>query len=167
MKHRILAGLLWWFLFTGPAQAHGWDLGVSAEFVDAVDAPYLEDGIGFHLGYEFIDTDNLRLGVQMHYIDGSSRAEDLYFADEMSFSSLAGFVTLRPRGLPLFVKLGRARVEYTTLFERRQASGLAWGAGLAFGDDYWRLHVLDYERYELDGIAFNTFSVTLTIILVP
>ncbi|HEB59531.1 MAG TPA: hypothetical protein ENJ01_09935 [Gammaproteobacteria bacterium] len=164
LQHGMLLLML---LPAGTAWGGGWDIGVSAEIVDTVDAPYFEEGPGFHLGYEFIDTEDVSLGLQLHYVNGNTREQDLLYDDEMTFTSTAVFATLRPRHWPLFVKLGRVHAEYTTLFERGEGSGLAWGAGLVFGDDYWRLHVLDYERYELDGVSFNTFSITVTVIFVP
>ncbi|TNF35361.1 MAG: hypothetical protein EP315_05995 [Gammaproteobacteria bacterium] len=158
------------------AQAEGLSLGVNLEFVEPQTNTFLEDelegGLGFHLGYEFSSWKDWNLGVQYEYLNGWNDVGDMYWAGEFKYDSKSLLLTARPGSWPLMLKVGFVDAEYGVLLQDGAQNlhivndtGSLIGVSLVFGDDRFRLEILDYKRIKLGNERFNSFGLTLTVFI--
>ena len=150
-----------------PAWAGSFDFGFGLGFAESVHTEGSEFGWDFVFGYEFKQTTNWNLGVQLHLLRGWTSRSDVDSDTDMAFDSTAVTFTARPekRGLNwIQLKAGAVRASYKTLELDNKGIGLAYGVGAVIGGERVRVHLLDIERYEIEGDSFNIYSINLAIL---
>jgi hypothetical protein len=173
----VLAGVLLWTLARGSALAEGFDIGAGLGFVNHSQG--FEGGWDVQVGYEFIQTDRFNIGVQWQWLRGWTSEDSLGTEEGMSFRSNALYLTTRPTSRALRwlqFKAGVINADYKIAefdydsgnvqirADRSGATGLALGLGVVVGSDKVRIHVFDYQRFEIGGESFDTFSISLAVL---
>jgi len=159
-------------LMAASSRAAGFDAGLSIEAVNATGAPGFDLGWGLEFGYEFQQAGAWNLGLQGHYLQGITDDEDvdedIYWGDTdseaMTFEAFSLGVTARPDRWPLLFKAGPVHIDYRNIREQDSGLGFAVGAAIVLGDDAFRLHLLDYEYYQIAGRGFNTLSFSFVFL---
>jgi hypothetical protein len=149
------------------AWAGSFDVGIGLGFADSVDTKGFDGGWDFVFGYEFKQTTNWNLGVQLHLLRGWTSRSDVENDTDMAFDSTAVTFTARPdkRWLDwIQLKVGAVKANYKTPELANNGTGLAYGVGVVIGNETVRLHLLDIERYEIEGDSFNVYSINVAIL---
>ena len=155
------------------ALAEGLDFGFGLGFVDAADADGFDGGWDIQVGYEMKQTDHWNFGAQIHVINGwtprSAVDEDKEYNDPesttMAFDSQALYLTARPENWWLQFRAGLVHASYYTIDQDENGFGVAAGAGLVIGSETVRLHLLDYNRYQIGSDGFNVYSISIGVFL--
>lgn len=150
-----------------PTWAGSFDFGFGLGLADSVQTGGLDLGWDFIFGYEFKQTTNWNLGVQLHLLRGWTSKSDVDSDTDMAFDSTDVTFTARPaqRGLDwIQLKVGTAQANYKTQELDNKGIGLAYGVGVVIGGERVRLHLLDIERYEIEGDSFNIYSINVAIL---
>jgi hypothetical protein len=153
--------------YPNPTWAGSFDLGFGIGLADSVQTEGLDLGWDFIFGYEFKQTTNWNLGVQLHLLRGLTSKSDVNSDTDMAFDSTAVTFTARPdkRGLNwIQLKVGTAQANYKTQELDNKGIGLAYGVGAVIGEEKVRVHLLDIERYEIEGDSFNIYSINVAIL---
>ena len=153
------------------AWAEGLDFGFGLGFVSAADTDGFDGGWDVQVGYERKQTEHWNFGAQVHVISGwtdkSSVDEDREYGDiestTMAFDSQALYVTARPENWWIQLRAGVVHASYYTVNQDEDGFGVAAGAGLVIGSEAVRLHLLDYNRYQIGSDAFNVYSISIGI----
>jgi hypothetical protein len=167
----ILVGIALFLTECTTVWAGGLELGVGFAFPDSRKREGREVGWDVTLGYEFIDLENLNLGLQLQLISGWTEDHKINsFADpeDMTFNSKALYITARPAHewfKWLQFKIGAVEADYKTNIYENEGSGFAYGAGIVIGDEKFRLHFMDVQRYRIDDDTFDVFSITVLILM--
>ena len=155
------------------ARAEGLDFGFGLGFVSAADTDGFDGGWDVQVGYEMKQTEHWNFGAQVHVISGwtdkSSVDEDREYGDiestTMAFDSQAVYLTARPENWWIQFRAGVVHASYYTVTRDENGIGAAVGAGLVIGSETVRLHLLDYNRYQIGSDAFNVYSISIGIFL--
>ncbi len=155
-----------------PCKAAGFDAGLSIEAVNATGGPGFDLGWGLELGYEFARAGSWDLGIQAHYLKGFTDdgevEEDILWGDtdseSMVFESFSLGLAARPYNLPLLFKAGPVHIDYRTVKGEDSGIGFSAGAAIVIGGESFRLHLLDFEHYEMSGTGFNTLSFSFVFL---
>ena len=144
------------------AQEGSFDVGMGLGFADAADFEGFDGGWDLQFGYEWRETEKWFIGAQLHVIRGWTEEEDLVGGTEMTFDSVATNVTFRPnkpwmRWIQL--KAGLVYADYKTFEVDGSGVGVTAGVGVVLGGERFRVHLLDYSRYEVQGAGFNVYSI--------
>jgi len=168
MKYRPARYLLLTLLATlfSPAFAGSIILGVNLEFVDGrFNDEAFDGGWGLHLGYEFKEWKKWQFGAMFEYMDGWYDPEDLEIAGEMMYDSA------RPTNWPLLFKAGIVDADYRVLqqdftqdFRDVSDTGYAYGVALVFGNENFRLDLLDIKRIKIGSDTFTSYGISLGVL---
>ncbi len=134
------------------------------------------DGIA---GYQWLESDHWRGGVQLHWLEGT-------ISSGTSFRSTGLWLTANPKldFLRWFqFKAGIVHDSYSSTstqyasiptypYSTTQTQTTAWGgnglaAGVAFvmPFDRWQLHLLDVERHFVAGREYNTYTISIVVLI--
>lgn len=157
---------------SGPALAGSIILGVNLEFVDGrFSDEAFDGGWGLHLGYEFKEWKNWQFGAMFEYMDGWYNQEDLEIAGEMMYDSKSLYATARPTKWPLLFKAGIVDADYKVLqqdftqnFRDVSNTGYAYGVALVFGNENFRLDLLDIKRIKIGNDTFTSYGISLGVL---
>ena len=147
-------------------------LGLNLEFVDArFNDEGFDGGLGIHAGYEFSQWKSWNFGGLFEYMNGWNDEDNLEIAGDLMYESLALYATARPSSWPLVFKVGAVRADYKVLaetltqtFRNVSDTGYAYGIALAFGNERFRLDVLDVKRIHIGDDSFNAYGISLGIL---
>ena len=147
-------------------------LGLNLEFVDArFSDEGFDGGLGIHAGYEFTQWKSWNFGGLLEYMNGWNDEGNLEIEGDLMYESLSLYATARPSNWPLVFKVGAVRADYKVLLETlaqdvRDVSdtGYAYGVALAFGNERFRLDVLDVKRIHIGDDSFNSYGISLGIL---
>jgi hypothetical protein len=153
--------------------AEGFDVGLGLAFVNPGASDGSDRGFDIALGYELPEVKKMNFGAQLHLIHGLTPGSDVEqeraqsFSDStvMAFDSQAFYLTVRPKDWWVQFNAGLAHANYHTVEQDASSTGVALGIGIMVGSGDFRLHMLDYHRYQIDGNNFNIYS--FSIFLVP
>jgi hypothetical protein len=159
-------------VITSPANCGAIILGLNLEFIDArFNEEGFDGGFGLHAGYEFKDWKSWHFGGLFEYMNGWYNREDLESAGEMMYDSKSLYATARPRNWPLMFKAGIVDADYNVLqqdmtqdFREVHETGYGYGVSLVFGNDKFRIDLLDYKRVRIGSDAFDSFGISLGVI---
>jgi hypothetical protein len=172
MHKTVIFSLLYLALnFFSTARAEGLDFGFGLGFADAANADGFDGGWDVQVGYEMKQMDHWNFGAQVHVIkgwtDGSDVDEDKEYGDTesttMAFDSQAVYLTARPEKWWVQFRAGLVHARYYTVTQDENGIGVAAGAGLVIGSETIRLHLLDYNRYQIGADGFNIYSITIGV----
>ena len=152
-----------------PAYAGSVILGINLEFVDGrFSDEAFDGGWGIHLGYEFKEWNRWQFGALLEYMDGWYDQEDLEIAGEMMYDSKSLYATARPTGWPLLFKAGIVDADYKVLqqdftqnFRDVSDTGYAYGVALVFGNETFRLDLLDIKRIKIGSDTFTSVGISI------
>ena len=167
----IFSGLCLLLNLFSEARAGGLDLGVGLGFVDAADADGFDGGWDLQAGYEIKKTELWNFGAQVHVISGWTTRSDVNEDKEygetdstaMAFDSQAVYLTARPENWWVQFRAGLVHASYYTVEQDEDGFGVAAGVGLVIGSDKIRLHLLDFDRYQIGSDGFNIYSISIGI----
>lgn len=153
------------------ARAEGLDIGFGLGFVDSANSDGFDGGWDLQIGYEMKQTEHWNFGAQLHFINGWTSKdavdEDKEYNDTdsttMVFDSQALYLTARPANWLLQFRTGVVHASYYTIEQDKTGFGVAAGAGLIIGSEKIRLHILDYNRYQIGADGFNVYSISIGI----
>jgi hypothetical protein len=94
--------------------------------------------------------------------------EYYYYDDDsssMAFDSQALYLTARPEKWWLQFRAGLVHASYYTVEQDEDGFGVAAGVGLVIGSETIRLHLLDYNRYQIGSDGFNVYTIAIGIFL--
>lgn len=159
--------LLYWPLQAGPIT-----LGLNLEFVDAgVNDESMDGGLGIQLGYEFSNMRDWQIGLLLERMESWTSQADLQLAGEMMYQSTSLFATARPHDWPLIFKVGLVDAEYRILLQDFTQNyhyannlGYAYGVGLTYGNENFRVNLLDYKHIQIGSDSFNSIGITIAIL---
>lgn len=159
--------------WSSEVRAQGLDFGFGLGFVDSADADGFDGGWDVQVGYEMKQTEHWNFGAQVHVINSwtskSEVDEDKGYYDSdsssMAFDSQALYLTARPENWWLQFRAGLVHASYYTVDQDEDGFGAAVGAGLVIGTETIRLHLLDYNRYQIGSDGFNVYSISIGIFL--
>lgn len=158
------------------ARAGGFDIGAGLGFADSGNTEALDGGWDLQVGYEMIETEDWNFGAQFHLIKGFTSEGDvkeerlLYSGSDntdstiMAFDSQALYLTARPDNWWLQFKAGIVHGDYHTVDKDASKMGAALGLGIVVGSEDFRLHLLDFHRYQFGGDSFNVYSISIGIL---
>ena len=169
---RLKILLLLLTLISSPAHAGAIILGLNLEFIDSrFNEEGFDGGFGLHAGYEFRDWKGWHFGGQFEYMNGWYSRDDLEIAGEMRYDSKSLYATARPGNWPLMFKAGVVDAEYSILeedmtqnFRDVNNTGYAYGISLVFGNEHFRLDLLDYKRVKIGSDSFDSFGISLGVL---
>lgn len=165
-------------LVQGPVLAEGVDVGAGFGVVSLQQG--FEGGWDIQVGYEFKETQRFSIGAQWQWYKGWTSESSLGKTEGMAFRSNALYLTARPKHEALQwlqLKAGVVNANYkiaeydtasgtvTVRIDRSGETGLALGAGLVFGSEKVRFHLLDYQRYSFSGESFDSFNISLVLLM--
>ena len=162
--------LIFLICFAHPVWAGPFNFGVGFELVDATNFDGDDFGWSFQLGYEIKETKHWNIGLEVDLFNSVTDENDIneyHYADSscMVFDSQAIYVTARPKNWFLHFKAGVVKADYKTATKDIDDTGLALGLSLVLGSGKLRLHLLDYQHYEIGGDRFNSISVSVAVLL--
>lgn len=157
------------------AAADDFDLGLGFGFVTVQNDDPFDLGLDLQLGYEISEVQNWHLGAQFHLINGftskGSVDEDKEYYPEdstsMVYNSQALYLTARPKDWWLQFQLGMVHADYYTVDKDTSGLGPAFGFALVAPSEHFTLHILDFHHYWVNGESFNTYSVSMLILVYP
>ena len=174
MKSALIPNLLALIvlLFCSPTFAGSLILGFNLEFVDGrFSDEAFDGGWGVHVGYEFKEWKKWQFGAMFEYMDGWYDQEDLEIAGEMMYDSKSLYATARPSGWPLLFKAGIVDADYRVLqqdftqdFRDVSDTGYAYGVALVFGNENFRLDLLDIKRIKIGSDTFTSYGISLGVL---
>lgn len=150
-------------------------LGLNLEFIDSrLNEEGFDGGFGLHAGYEFKDWHRWHFGGLFEYMNGWYNRDDLSTAGEMMYDSKSLYATARPHDWPLMFKAGIVDADYSILqedmtqnFREVSDTGYAYGISLVFGNESFRIDLLDYKRVKIGNDSFDSFGISLGILFGP
>ena len=174
MKYSPAKSLLFVILLaiSSPLYAGSVILGLNLEFVDGrFNDEAFDGGWGIHLGYEFKEWKSWQFGAMFEYMDGWYNQEDLEIAGEMMYDSKSLYATARPTNWPLLFKVGIVDADYKILqedftqnFRDVSDTGYAYGVALVFGNEQFRLDLLDIKRIKIGSDTFTSVGISLGVL---
>lgn len=153
-----------------PARAASLDVGLGLGFANSNDSNGFEGGWDLMAGYEGGGTQDWYTGGQLHLLKGwtdKSKFNNYPSDTTMYFESAALYATARPRDEWLDwlqLKAGVVSASFKTIAMEGEGAGLAVGAGIVFGGDTFRLHLLDVHEYLVAGHRFTIVSINIAIL---
>ena len=165
-------------LVQGPAAAEGVDVAAGLGVVSHQQS--FEGGWDIQVGYEFKETQRFSIGAQWQWYKGWTSESSLGKTEGMAFRSNALYLTARPKHEALQwlqLKAGVVNANYkiaeydsasgrvVVRADRSGETGPAFGASLVFGSDKVRFHLLDYQRYSFSGESFDSFGISLMLLM--
>jgi len=150
-------------LLPGRVAAQGVSVGLSLEFIDQASTEALDGGFGLQAGYEFRASEHWDYGLEFHYFDGWTKESELVDEFDLSFRSYGLSATARPHNWPIMFRAGLVNAKYKTIYTSQSDTGYSYGFGIVIGDDKLRLHLLDYDRYEIGSETFNSYALSLVL----
>ena len=161
--------LIFSICFAHPVWAGPFNFGLGFEFVNATNFDGDDFGLSLQLGYEIKETKYWNLGLEVDLFNGVTDENDMGKGPScMAFDSQAIYVTARPNDWFLQFKAGVVKADYKTATKDADDIGLAFGLSLVFdifGSNKVRFHLLDYQHYKIGGDSFNSFAVSVAILL--
>ena len=165
-------------LAQGPVLAEGVDIAAGPGVVSH--QPGFEGGWDVQVGYEFKETERFSIGAQWQWYKGWTSESRLGEQEGMAFRANALYLTARPKREAfqwLQLKAGVVNANYkiaeydsaagtvVVRSDRSGETGLALGASLVFGSDTVRFHLLDYQRYSFSAENFDSFGISLVLLM--
>ncbi len=177
MKHYIVKSLCFILLLflISPVYSGTIILGLNLEFIDSrFNDEGFDGGIGIHAGYEFKEWHSWHFGGLFEYMNGWYSKDDLSSAGEMKYDSRSLYATARPLDWPLMFKAGIVDADYSVLqedmtqnFRDVSNTGYAYGVSLVFGNEHFRMDLIDYKRVKIGNDSFDSYGITLGILFGP
>jgi hypothetical protein len=160
-------------IFSSPVYAGSLILGLNLEFIDGqFDEEAFDGGFGIQAGYEFKETKNWQYGFLFEYLDGWNSEKNLTYKGEMMYKSKSLFATARPRDWPLVFKAGIVNADYKVVLQDNTINyrsvsdtGYAYGIGLSFGNENYRVNVLDVKKIHIGNDSFLSYGITLSVLV--
>jgi hypothetical protein len=165
-------------LLQSPVLAEGLDVAAGLGVVSHQQG--FEGGWDVQVGYEFKETQRFSIGAQWQWYKGWTSESSLGKTEGMAFRSNALYLTARPKHEAwkwLQLKAGVVNANYkiaeydsaagavVVSADRSGETGLALGASLVFGSDMVRFHLLDYQRYSFSSESFDSFGISLVLLM--